>query len=353
MANYLGVKCPVCSKRYGQSDDIVVCPICGAPHHRECYAQSGECAFTQDHISGKEWRPPAEEAPPNGQSGESFESAKNCHRCGSANPSETLFCQICGSSLAACNSPHSQGSGISGTGGWSDAGRDGAPNNRAYTCNPPYRPVQNYSDPYASLNNNEKVGEISAKDIAIFVGPSHNYYLERFYQIEKYGRILQPNLAAAVLGFFYYFYRKMYKMGALMLAIFLICMVPFFMFSWVVMPEVLDMFYQTGRIPDPPQMARAIDTARVNLYTSIFSMTAFFNFSLNIIVSLYANKIYHRLVVTKIRETMHEHRHTNEYQVFLPQVGGVNRLAVVLLGVLLFVGSNVIVAAMVFISNIS
>ena len=31
MANYTGVKCPVCNKRFTEDDDIVVCPVCGAP----------------------------------------------------------------------------------------------------------------------------------------------------------------------------------------------------------------------------------------------------------------------------------------------------------------------------------
>lgn len=30
-------KCPVCDKQFKKGDDIVVCPECGAPHHRECY----------------------------------------------------------------------------------------------------------------------------------------------------------------------------------------------------------------------------------------------------------------------------------------------------------------------------
>ena len=30
-------KCPVCDKQFKKGDDVVVCPECGAPHHRECY----------------------------------------------------------------------------------------------------------------------------------------------------------------------------------------------------------------------------------------------------------------------------------------------------------------------------
>lgn len=39
--------CPVCSKNFVESDDVVVCPECGTPHHRECYNLTGRC-FNED-----------------------------------------------------------------------------------------------------------------------------------------------------------------------------------------------------------------------------------------------------------------------------------------------------------------
>ena len=47
--NYQGVCCPVCGKPFQEGDDIVVCPECGAPHHRECYKSLGHCAL-QDQL---------------------------------------------------------------------------------------------------------------------------------------------------------------------------------------------------------------------------------------------------------------------------------------------------------------
>ncbi len=35
MINFTGIKCPVCGKAFTDEDDIVVCPKCGAPYHRE------------------------------------------------------------------------------------------------------------------------------------------------------------------------------------------------------------------------------------------------------------------------------------------------------------------------------
>ena len=38
-------QCPVCNKTFQDGDDVVVCPECGAPHHRECYEQNGHCFY--------------------------------------------------------------------------------------------------------------------------------------------------------------------------------------------------------------------------------------------------------------------------------------------------------------------
>lgn len=47
--NYINYKCPVCNNQFTEDDDIVVCPECGTPHHRECYIQNGICANADKH----------------------------------------------------------------------------------------------------------------------------------------------------------------------------------------------------------------------------------------------------------------------------------------------------------------
>ena len=42
-------KCPVCDKQFKKGDDVVVCPECGTPHHRECYEKEGHCHFADKH----------------------------------------------------------------------------------------------------------------------------------------------------------------------------------------------------------------------------------------------------------------------------------------------------------------
>lgn len=35
--------CPVCNNPFNQDDDAVFCPECGTPHHRECWKKNGRC----------------------------------------------------------------------------------------------------------------------------------------------------------------------------------------------------------------------------------------------------------------------------------------------------------------------
>lgn len=46
---YTNYKCPVCNNQFTEEDDVVVCPECGTPHHRECYIQNGNCANSDKH----------------------------------------------------------------------------------------------------------------------------------------------------------------------------------------------------------------------------------------------------------------------------------------------------------------
>lgn len=43
MSRYENIECPVCKRIFAEGDDIVVCPECGTPHHRECYNYVGHC----------------------------------------------------------------------------------------------------------------------------------------------------------------------------------------------------------------------------------------------------------------------------------------------------------------------
>lgn len=50
--DYTKDNCPVCGELFKEDDDIVVCPVCGTPHHRECYNKEKHCYFEDRHKAG-------------------------------------------------------------------------------------------------------------------------------------------------------------------------------------------------------------------------------------------------------------------------------------------------------------
>ena len=65
MNKFAGSKCIVCEKEFKEDDDIVICPDCGTPYHRECYAKNGKCINDELHQNGGEWQPEKAEQNPN------------------------------------------------------------------------------------------------------------------------------------------------------------------------------------------------------------------------------------------------------------------------------------------------
>lgn len=43
------ISCAFCHAYLFEEDDVVYCPTCGAPHHRECYNKIGHCALEELH----------------------------------------------------------------------------------------------------------------------------------------------------------------------------------------------------------------------------------------------------------------------------------------------------------------
>ena len=56
-----GEKCPVCKGYMFDDDDIVFCPVCGAPSHRDCYNSIGHCPLEEYHGTELEYKKPQKE----------------------------------------------------------------------------------------------------------------------------------------------------------------------------------------------------------------------------------------------------------------------------------------------------
>ena len=53
-----GLSCVHCKAYLFEEDDVVICPVCGAPHHRTCYDSIGKCALEELHGTENEYKKP-------------------------------------------------------------------------------------------------------------------------------------------------------------------------------------------------------------------------------------------------------------------------------------------------------
>ncbi len=49
--------CSVCTEKLQDTDDVVACTVCGAPHHRECWNKNCGCGFAELHSTEAEYTP--------------------------------------------------------------------------------------------------------------------------------------------------------------------------------------------------------------------------------------------------------------------------------------------------------
>ena len=101
--DYIGNKCPVCDKYFHIGDDIVVCPECGTPHHRECYENLSKCANDNLHSQNYDY---AKDDKNDGNSDVAI-----CKKCGYQNDKQAFFCNKCGFPLNE-NAQNSQANGM-------------------------------------------------------------------------------------------------------------------------------------------------------------------------------------------------------------------------------------------------
>ena len=187
MGDFIGSKCPLCHQTLGAGEDIVVCPKCGAPYHRACYQKEGHCLFEEAHACGESW-----EAYQSAQQPYDGEAALRCPKCGTTNPPDGLFCQICGYRL------HDGGAGM----------QEGIPS--------PISPNA-YTTPFGGVPPDEELSGIPVRELALYVGENSFYFIPHFKAIARGARSSGWNWPAFLFGGFYYLYRKRYGMGALLL----------------------------------------------------------------------------------------------------------------------------------------
>ena len=199
MSEYIGSKCIVCDEYLKKDDDIVVCPECGTPYHRECYLKEGKCVNNILHSKNQSWKSTYKKT----------EDTTKCALCGEENPENGLFCRKCGNPLNKTSSQGSQGQ----QGGF----------------NPFFTQAMNMAQEMNAENvykPDTEIDGVTVKEYSDYAGSNPLYYLAQFIRFDKLKSKFSVNFSALLFPSLYFFYRKMYTQGIIYYIISLIIKLP-------------------------------------------------------------------------------------------------------------------------------
>lgn len=221
---FKGCNCVHCNNTFTETDDTVVCPVCGSPHHRDCWNEKGECANTALHEEGYSWtipeelKPKAEEKPAAPEAiGTNYtfkngESAIVCPHCNALNYGNDAFCMKCRQPLFRDSAPvppvnNRQGENLHPMTGAPIVDEDS----------------YEYFQQFGGVRPDIMIDSIPVVEYSDFIGEKKSgRYIRKFLSMERFGKKISVSFSALLFGPIWYLYRKMFKEGLLFLLAFLI-----------------------------------------------------------------------------------------------------------------------------------
>ena len=256
--------CPVCNENFKPEDDIVVCPLCGTPHHRDCYKKNGECAHSEKHSEGYRWEstPIAPISAP--------ENTEN-----SAPPFNPYANQ-----------------------GEAHNSRDAA--STVFWGNQP--------GPFDAYPKELDEG-VATEEAAEFVQMNAHKYIPNFFYLKSKKRTF--NWAAFFFAPYWFFYRKLYKLGVIFLAVMLLMSVAFSLPPSVqkFVAESNEWYENYGDVSSlTEEEMETAATQQKEIYlgnpagVAITAIEGALSLAIQLFIGFKANKWYYNHTVSKIRQ---------------------------------------------------
>lgn len=316
--DYIGYKCQVCDEYFYVGDDIVVCPECGTPHHRECYKNLGHCVNEDKHSQGFDYISDMD-ADNNTEKDNNEENLDLiiCKKCGAKNPNNALFCSKCGETFLDKSATSQENK------------RETKENEQPFS---PFTTSEGSPniillDPLAGVKPDTDLGDgVTAAEAAKYVKQNTPYFITVFNNIKKYSKS-RFNFCAAIFGGGYLLYRKMYKIGTIVTIIEALLMIA---------SSYLTHFINTD--PAFSQISSAISDYDMVLYLEklsalsplevfvyfSYSIIGFVSIAISIAIGFIANRMYYnhcKKEITKIKKTVEKPEDFNDT---IKLKGGVN-----------------------------
>ena len=310
-----GSRCLSCKQVFVPGDDIVVCPECGTPYHRECYKKEGRCINEALHASGYDWKPITEEEAAAAETNDN--GMIRCMRCGNDNPADTLFCTKCGLPLhenepaeRPFNDMYSPNRYPSMNN--NEPGQPGQPQAGA-------APFQNT----IMLDKNSEIDGITIEDYACYVKSNPIYFITTFFRFFKLKTKFSFNFGAVLFPEYYMLYRKMYVRGIIMLILGFLISAPSYIYLGT--QEFMGQVFIKG--------ASFVEGKTFQL---VYQASYYAFWALRLILGFSVNYMYYSSVKKNIHRIKSEYPDASEARQVMSLSGGVSWPAVIMGGTLMF-----------------
>lgn len=296
--------CPVCDKRFENGDDVVVCPECGTPHHRDCWEKTGCCFYEDRHAEGFSFE--NANAEDKGSDSDNSSNVTICPHCKAENEKTSFYCGTCGFPLNTEDRKQENSRQDD-----RNQPQSGMPFGFGAAGNPMY-------DPMAGLNSEDELAEgVTVGEAAKYVGKSTPYYLLVFNRIKQFGSG-KFNFSAFLFSGAFFIYRKMYVPGIILMLLMIgvtvgsaALMLSNSWMSQLEYKDLLDGVYNGGL--GAGKMGVLMASAGLNLL----------RIGIMVFSGLFANKYYYRHCIKHIRLIKNENK-DGDVNKELEVRGGVN-----------------------------
>lgn len=350
--NYIGNTCDGCFKAFGSDDDIVVCPECGTPQHRECYEKNNCCVNSDKHEQGFVWRPTVENREAPAVTVENI----SCPNCGALNPKGSTACRNCNmkftlfgmnvvdamheeekksmnqnGNIPSYDSPFTLGEGE----GFENTDKNNSSTEQAS----PEQVLSQLTDILSGQSqsgddgridlggpfpHDDEIDGVRTNNIGNFIGQNAMKYISKFKKI-KSGKKTSFNFAAFFFGPYWFFYRRLYKLGIIFLTVFIslsILALPFSLEVSEFANQIVSVIgTSTAELTDA-QMSQIMDISS-QMFESLLPLylIMLIQVVISLVLGFRANHIYKKYVIENTRavETM---RDRNSAMAYIIKNGG-------------------------------
>ncbi len=323
--DYSNHRCPVCEKAFEKDSDIVVCPDCGTPHHRECYEQEMHCHYQDRHNDGFDYKAEKQEEINNNTADP---DSVECRYCSTINPTGSKFCNGCGMPLPQSgdgNTPYNRHEEEKSA---PHGAQQGAPYQGQNSA-----PFVGFAfDPMGGIKSEEDMGGgVTAGEVAKFVKTSTPFYTRLFYQIRNFAKS-----RFSFVGFFFsggwMLYRKMYKSGTLVtiiMGLLMLAQIYVETFHTSLLNEAVNLssgltFFQTAEAQTAlNEFFAGLSTWEISVF-GIYYFSTIGQFLIRLVCGIMGNKWYYKHCINKISGIKSKADTKEDADAQLQTKGGVN-----------------------------